>query len=58
MVAIVRGADVTEVIERLEAAGETVHRIGSIEAGQAGCTVRGNAGTWSAREDWSATHNG
>jgi phosphoribosylformylglycinamidine cyclo-ligase len=23
-----------------------------------GCTVRGSAETWSAREDWSATHNG
>jgi len=58
MVTIVREADATEVTERLEAAGETVHRIGRIEVGQAGCTVTGSAGTWSAREDWSATHNG
>ena len=42
----------------LEAAGETVHRIGHVEAGEMGCTVRGSAETWSAREDWSATHHG
>ena len=30
----------------------------AIEAGQAGCTVKGSAGTWSAREDWSASHHG
>ncbi len=58
MVAIVRDADVAEVTERLESAGETVHRIGSIVPGQAGCTVKGSAGSWSARADWSATHNG
>jgi phosphoribosylformylglycinamidine cyclo-ligase len=58
MVAIVREAGAAEVAERLEAAGETVHRIGTIEAGQAGCTVKGSAETWSARETWSATHHG
>jgi len=58
MVAIVGEAEVAEVIERLDAAGEIVHRIGRIEAGEAGCTVRGSAGTWSAREDWSAIHHG
>jgi phosphoribosylformylglycinamidine cyclo-ligase len=42
----------------LEAAGETVHRIGRIDAGDKGCTVRGSAETWSAREDWSASHHG
>jgi phosphoribosylformylglycinamidine cyclo-ligase len=47
--------DITAV---LEAAGETVLRIGRIEAGEKGCTVVGVAGTWSARSDWSATHNG
>ncbi|MCP9222695.1 phosphoribosylformylglycinamidine cyclo-ligase [Erythrobacter sp. LQ02-29] len=46
-----------EVRERLEAAGESVHRIGTIEAGTRGCTVRGSAGTWSGRGDWEATHN-
>ena len=58
MVAIVREADVAEVTARLEEADETVHRIGRIEPGRAGCTVRGNAGTGSAREDWSASHHG
>ena len=58
MVAIVREENAAEVTERLEAAGETVHRIGNIKAGQAGCTVGGSAGTWSARDDWSATHHG
>ena len=58
MVAIVRPEDATEVCERLEQAGEMVHRIGHIEAGETGCTVTGSAGTWSARQDWSATHHG
>ena len=58
MVAIVRGADVAQVTERLRAAGETVHQIGQVEAGQAGCTVKGSSGSWSARQDWSATHHG
>ena len=58
MVAIVSEDEAREVTERLEAAGETVHRIGGIEAGTAGCTVRGSAGTWSARESWSASHHG
>jgi phosphoribosylformylglycinamidine cyclo-ligase len=58
IVAIVRDTDAADVTERLNAAGETVHCIGRIEAGESGCTVRGSAGTWSAREDWCATHRG
>jgi phosphoribosylformylglycinamidine cyclo-ligase len=58
MVAIVAEADAAEITERLEDAGESVHRIGWIEPGQSGCTVQGSAGTWSAREGWSATHHG
>lgn len=58
MIAIVCAEDVTEVTERLEAAGEIIHRIGRIEAGEAACTVTGSAGTWSAREGWSASHRG
>jgi phosphoribosylformylglycinamidine cyclo-ligase len=58
MVAIVAEKDATEVTERLEAAGETVHRIGHIEPGESGCTVVGGSGTWSGRENWSATHHG
>ncbi|MET0269632.1 MAG: phosphoribosylformylglycinamidine cyclo-ligase, partial [Sphingomonas sp.] len=58
MAVIVAPGDVEDVIARLEAAGETVHRIGRIEAGDKGCTVSGGADTWSAREAWSATHHG
>ncbi|MEP7315483.1 MAG: phosphoribosylformylglycinamidine cyclo-ligase, partial [Sphingomicrobium sp.] len=57
MVAIVAAADVDDVTRELEAAGETVHLIGVIEVGEKGCTVRGSADSWSAREDWSATHH-
>jgi phosphoribosylformylglycinamidine cyclo-ligase len=32
-------------------------RIGEVVEGPRGCTVRGAAGTWSAKADWSATHN-
>ena len=58
MVAIVAEEEVAEVTSRLEAAGEAVRRIGRIEPGDKGCTVTGSADTWSAREDWSATHHG
>ncbi len=58
MVAIVQEAQVAEVAERFEAAGETVHRIGRVEGGETGCTVSGSAETWSAREAWSASHHG
>ncbi|HEY0622187.1 phosphoribosylformylglycinamidine cyclo-ligase [Sphingomonas sp.] len=57
MVALVSADKADTVAKALEAAGETVHRIGAIEAGQRGCTVAGSAGTWSARAAWSATHN-
>ena len=58
MVAVVRAGDADTVTAALEAAGETVYRIGRIEAGEKGCTVSGSAETWSAREAWSATHHG
>ncbi len=45
-----------EVAAELEAAGESVMRIGEVVEGHRGCTVRGAAGTWSAREDWEAQH--
>ncbi len=58
MVAIV-AADLAEVVaQALSEAGETVHRIGCIDAGQRGCTVHGPAGSWSARDQWSASHHG
>ncbi|WP_037501743.1 phosphoribosylformylglycinamidine cyclo-ligase [Sphingomonas jaspsi] len=58
MVAVVRADDADRVAAALEAAGETVRRIGTIEAGEKGCTVKGSADSWSARDDWSATHHG
>ena len=56
MVAIVAENEVARLTTSLEASGETVHCIGRIEAGARGCTVRGSAETWSARQAWSATH--
>ena len=58
MVAIVKPHDARSVTQALEAAGETVFAIGEIQSGPMGCTVRGPAETWSAREPWSATHHG
>ncbi|MDP1026156.1 phosphoribosylformylglycinamidine cyclo-ligase [Sphingomonas sp. KR1UV-12] len=58
MVAIVAEDRAGAVTAALEAAGETVFRIGRVESGVRGCTVRGSAETWSARADWSATHHG
>ncbi len=57
--AVVVAADRAEsVAAALREAGETVHTIGHVEAGQRGCTVRGSTETWSARADWTATHAG
>ena len=58
MAVVVAEADVAEVTAALEAAGETVFRIGHITEGEKGCTVSGGPETWSARVAWSATHNG
>jgi phosphoribosylformylglycinamidine cyclo-ligase len=58
MVAIVAEADAAAVTAGLQAAGETVFHIGTIEAGERGCTVFGSAESWSARAAWSATHHG
>lgn len=57
MIAVVSADKADAVAQALGAAGETVHRIGTIEAGQRGCTVAGSSDTWSARAEWSATHN-
>ncbi|PTW44340.1 phosphoribosylformylglycinamidine cyclo-ligase [Sphingomonas faeni] len=56
MVVIVGADEAEAVTAALQAADETVFTIGRIETGSHGCTVRGSAGTWSAREDWTATH--
>ena len=58
MAVVVRESDVDAVKGALKAAGESVVTIGRIEAGEKGCTVSGSAGTWSAKADWTATHNG
>jgi phosphoribosylformylglycinamidine cyclo-ligase len=57
MVAVVAEKQVDTVTSNLQAAGERVFRIGRIEQGLRGCTVSGSSETWSARSDWSATHN-
>ncbi|MDC0886344.1 phosphoribosylformylglycinamidine cyclo-ligase [Altererythrobacter sp.] len=58
MVLAVEPAHVDAATAALTAAGETVHRIGMIEAGEKGCTVRGSAGTWSATSEWEVRHLG
>ncbi len=58
MALIVSDKDVKDVTESLEKAGETVFRIGRVETGSTGCTVTGRRGTWSARTDWTASHDG
>jgi phosphoribosylformylglycinamidine cyclo-ligase len=56
--AVVVAADAAEsVAAALRAVGETVFAIGRVEAGKRGCTVHGSTETWSARGDWSATHD-
>ena len=56
MVAVVASDEADAIAAALREAGETVFSIGEVVAGTRGCTVRGSAGTWSAREDWTATH--
>lgn len=58
MAVVVAPEKADAVTTALSAAGETVSRIGHIEAGEKGCTVRGSAETWSARGAWEATHLG
>ncbi|PZO72611.1 MAG: phosphoribosylformylglycinamidine cyclo-ligase [Pelagerythrobacter marensis] len=41
----------------LAAAGETVFAIGTIVAGERGCTVSGGAESWSSRAPWHAVHH-
>ncbi len=58
MVLSVKPEHVEALTTGLTAAGETVHHIGTVEAGEKGCTVRGSTETWSAQADWTATHLG
>ena len=58
MAVVVAAADEAKAIADLATAGETAMRIGHISAGEKGCTVHGQQGTWSAKADWRATHHG
>jgi phosphoribosylformylglycinamidine cyclo-ligase len=58
MAVIVAEENAEAVAQALEAAGETAFPIGRIEQGRRGSTVAGPGGSWSARGDWSATHDG
>lgn len=58
MVMAVKPDKVDEITARLVEAGETVFHVGAIISGDKGCTVKGSAGTWSARSGWEATHLG
>jgi phosphoribosylformylglycinamidine cyclo-ligase len=58
MAVIVSESDSGRVAHELREAGESVFTIGRVEEGPKGCTVSGPAGSWSARGDWTATHNG
>jgi phosphoribosylformylglycinamidine cyclo-ligase len=57
MAVIVAPDEVETITAALEAAGEHLFKIGRVEQGPRGCTVRGQAGTWNSAGDWSATHN-
>jgi phosphoribosylformylglycinamidine cyclo-ligase len=58
MVLAVSADEAGAITSDLEAAGETVHRIGDVRDGPKGCSVSGARGIWSATDDWTATHNG
>ena len=58
MAVVVAAEDAVGVTAALEGAGETVHLIGHIAAGEKGCTVTGSAETWSAMGDWEAVFHG
>jgi phosphoribosylformylglycinamidine cyclo-ligase len=57
MVLAVHPDHVVELSGLLTDAGENVFRIGEIESGRRGCTVRGGKGTWGADEAWEAKFN-
>ena len=57
MAVIVREDRAGRVTRTLEAAGETVHAIGRIAAGQRGCRIGGSRGDWGAGADWEARHD-
>ena len=56
MVAVVRPEHADMIMRDLEATGETAFRIGQVEAGERGCTVKSSAGSWNAGREWSVTY--
>ncbi|WP_421837347.1 phosphoribosylformylglycinamidine cyclo-ligase [Novosphingobium sp.] len=58
MVLAVAADEAPALIADLTAAGETAFPIGTIVAGEKGCTVFGSAEAWSARAPWEAVHVG
>ena len=58
MVIAVAADKADKVADRLETIGESVVRVGTIESGERGCTVRGSNVTWAASEAWEAVHLG
>jgi phosphoribosylformylglycinamidine cyclo-ligase len=58
MAVIVSAQEADTVTAALQAAGETVVRIGRVDEGEKGCTVSGSAEAWCARAAWAATHHG
>ena len=57
MAVIVPETAVDDVRQRLQAAGETVHHIGDVQAGPRGCTIAGGPEAWAAGRAWYAEHN-
>lgn len=58
MAVIVAADQADQVLAALQETGETAYQIGTVKAGDKGCTVASAAASWSAKEPWSATHNG
>ena len=58
MVVAVAPDKADDFLELMRAQGEGAFVVGSVESGTRGCTVRGSQGTWSAKADWSAGHDG
>ena len=56
MVVCVAAGRAAALTSALREAGEAVHLIGGVEAGDKGCTVFGPDEVWSARGAWTATH--
>ncbi|HYC95292.1 MAG TPA: phosphoribosylformylglycinamidine cyclo-ligase, partial [Sphingomicrobium sp.] len=58
MAVIVNPDEADAITRALDGAFEDAFVIGQVEAGQRGCTVHGQAGSWGASKAWSVTHHG